>query len=294
MVLRTPHSSSSVLEKSQTQNLKISKMVLSLFGLLVDPTDVYTSKGHKLFSNGLVWVITKVVGGVTPIAFILLPILLLSWTFGLSDLSNISLWTRRLIIGVSIWCAMEIVFYFYCRGLKKRFEVKTSYPGLLSHKERQHYANRVLDHCPDPWSSLSGWFYQHHPDDIGRECVDEWLSWAFYSKNLEDLDETQRAELATLVAPIISKCAKLDKPAVEGKLNFMRLHFDKLVVQHKPFIAYVVSKTLINIQKKYILRNLFDFMHKVEQQYIQFRTITFQPKHRYQNKMFLGYDRYLI
>jgi hypothetical protein len=110
----------------------------------------------------------------------------------------------------------------------------------LVQQEREHYVNRVVDHCPDPFESLAGWFYKHPLEDIGSECAEEWLSWAFFSKDLKQLNPGERIELARLVAPVLLKCPKLNRTSGNVVLNFMRLHFDSMIVQHKPLVAYAV------------------------------------------------------
>jgi hypothetical protein len=80
------------------------------------------------------------------------------------------------------------------------------------------------------------------------ECVEEWLSWASFSKDLKHLSPTERIELSRLVGPVLGKCPKLNRTSGCVVLNFMRLHFDRMIVQHKPLLAYLVSYTIYYVR----------------------------------------------
>lgn len=212
-------------------------MVLSFFGKLVDPTNQYSSATHKFFSECLVGIITLVVGNVTTLAFVTVGLILLGLmtsTFELDVLANS--WVLTII---GIWFLIEVLFYFYCLFLRRKLEAPMSLP-MLSPDEKILFVEKVLEHWHDPWSGLVRWFRLHPPEEIGVECVETWLSWAFFGKLSKDLNFEERKELRKLEEKTIAKHPELGRPAASLELNFMRLHLDEVVVQHKPFVAYLV------------------------------------------------------
>ena len=82
--------------------------------------------------------------------------------------------------------------------------MQTSFPGLKS-EERDHYLERVLEHCKNPRKALTRWFYTHKEEEVGQSCLSEWISWAFFSKNKVELNENENEELDALVQRLVDK-----------------------------------------------------------------------------------------
>jgi len=212
--------------------------IFSFLGSLVDPTNQYKSYSHQVFSQSLVWVITLVVGNVTTLGFLGLGLMTTGWLFSLYDMSTVT--NSWFLSFLGIWALVEVWFYFYCLTLKQKLEAPMTFPSL-SRMQKEFILDKVLDTCADPRGALVRWFHLHPPEDVGLEGFRIWLSWAFFGKLYPDLSEQETEELDMLVEKTIQKCPNVVEPSSKTQLNFMRLHLDEVAVQHKPFVAYVVS-----------------------------------------------------
>ena len=104
--------------------------ILSLFGLLIDPTNQYNgSKCHKIASHYFVTLITSLVSAVLPLSVIILSLILLG-SISSSPYQEL-LKEHRILLGIlGTWSGLEIGWYFYTVRLKQKFKVPTSFPSL--------------------------------------------------------------------------------------------------------------------------------------------------------------------
>ncbi|XP_021961962.1 uncharacterized protein LOC110857667 [Folsomia candida] len=221
----------------------IKMAILSIFGFLVDPTDSYGSPLHRKFSQHFVTFITTAVSLVTPTAFLFLTYFALCTTIW----HTFPLSSTILTVVLVLYSLLEVVFFLYCYLLRRRFNQVTSFP-YLDQDKRHRYLDLVMQHCANPWVSLSRWFYKHDATTVSTSWMREWIAWAFFSKDGDDLTSTEQGQLDELVDKILDRFPppgdkredKEEERDENEELNFMRLHFDEMVVQQKPFIAYLV------------------------------------------------------
>ena len=129
----------------------------------------------------------------------------------------------------------------------------TTFYFFFQKQVKLFYLDRILSHCSNPLSALQRWFYSHPKESVGLECMEEWMAWAFFSKRtrFEIVEPQDKADMTELMSIIKEKCPEMvekfenDEDSKEVPLKFMRLHFDPLITQHKPLIAYLVRKQIV-------------------------------------------------
>lgn len=232
-------------------------MVLKLLGTLIEPTDRYSTKTHRVSAVVLTKLIKIVVGSITPASFVTFAYLVYLYfrhNYQL-QLLTASIWTwtpnQWCFLTAGIWSLMEIGFYLHCLNVKRLF-AKTSSTPELTWTKRLLYLQRVLDHNPHVYKTLTKWFHKRNElnaeDDVQLEHIKDWLSWAFFNKMKKNLTSDELGELDAIVKICLQIDPTLDGLDKEGKspgdykpMKFMRLNLDPIQVQHKPLIAYVVS-----------------------------------------------------
>ncbi|KAG4072329.1 hypothetical protein HA402_004261 [Bradysia odoriphaga] len=223
-------------------------MVLKLLGTLIEPTDRYSTKSHRISAVVLTILIKIVVSSFTPAAFVTFAYL----TYNYQKYYQLTgqIWTSQqwLLVTATIWSLFEIGFYLHCLYVKRLFS-RTSSTLELTWAKRVFHLQRVLDHNPTVFKSLARWFHKrdelNSEDDIYLEHFEDWLSWAFFNKLKSNLTRNEVHELHA----IMEICLKQDPSAaalrnedteIRKPLEFMRLNLDPIVFQHKPLIAYMV------------------------------------------------------
>lgn len=228
-------------------------MVLRLLGTIIEPTDRYSTKSHRVCAIALTALIKIVVSSVTPASFVTFCYLAYNYQkYQLLLASQIWAAQQWSLMVASIWSLAEIGFYLHCLYVKRQFSSSSSTLELTWTK-RLFYLQRVLDHNPNIFKSLTKWFHKRDKlnaeDDVNLEHIEDWLSWAFFNKLKKNLRHDELNELHE----IVEKCLQMDhslarlrtaKTTATGDykpLEFMMLNLDPIKFQHKPLIAYLVS-----------------------------------------------------
>lgn len=229
-------------------------MVLKLLGTLIEPTDRYSTKSHRISAIVLTAIIKIFVSSFTPAAFVTFCYLIYNHQ-EYQLLLTTPVWTSYQwgLVVATIWSLVEIVFYLHCLNVK-RFFSNTSSTLEITWTERLFYLQRVLDHNPTVYKSLAKWFHKRDElnadDDIYLEHIEDWLSWAFFNKMKMNLTHNELDELHAIVEkwlqvdPSVAALRKAESNAPEHDykpMEFMRLNLDPIRFQHKPLIAYTVS-----------------------------------------------------
>lgn len=230
--------------------------MLKLLGTLIEPTDRYSTKSHRISAVVLTALIKVIVSSITPASFVAFGYL--TYNHQQYQLLTSPNWTslQWSVVVAIIWSCMEIGFYFHCLNIKRLFSNISSTPAL-TWTERLFYLQRVLHHNPTVFESLAKWFHKrdelNSDDDIQLEHIEDWLSWAFFNKLKRNLSQAELCELHG----IVMKCVQVDPSLTRRKtatttsamgdykpLEFMMLNLDPIKFQHKPLIGYVVSGSL--------------------------------------------------
>jgi pimeloyl-ACP methyl ester carboxylesterase len=184
-------------------------------------------------SKALVRAAPTIVSSITPLAFLTPPAILVGLKY---SVINLNLKVNRVIIAsLGLWSAAEIGFYLYCWRLKKKFEPKRKFPEL-TREERKTYHMDFVEQCPDIWSILTGWYPTHDPEDIGYEALQEYLSWAYFSKGAKELTPEESEEMVEYMTLSVEKCPRLAKRSPHLQLRSMKPNLDPLLVRHKPLV----------------------------------------------------------
>lgn len=216
-------------------------MVLKLLGRLIEPTDRYSTKSHRISAIVLTKLIKIVVSSFMPAAFITLSYL--AYNYQKFYLLTTQVWTSHqwLLAIATVWSLFEIGFYLYCLNVKRKFS-GTSATLEMNWAKRLYYLQRVLDHNPTVFKSLARWF---HTRDIYLDDFEDWFSWAFFNKLKGKLTQDELCELQEIMDISVGRDASLDalknkRTVTKKSSDFMRLNLDPIVFQHKPLIAYMV------------------------------------------------------
>lgn len=223
-------------------------MVLKLLGSLIEPTDRYSTKIHRISATVLTKLIKIVVSSFMPAAFITLSYL--AFNYQKYYLLTTQVWTSHqwLLVTATVWSLFEIGFYLHCLNVKRKFS-GTSATLQMTWAKRLYYVQRVLDHNPTVFKSLARWFYKR---DIHLEDFEDWFSWAFFNKLKSNLTPNELNELQAIMDICLGRDESSD--ALKNKRietqkspsKFMRLNLDPIVFQHKPLIAYMVCVNSID------------------------------------------------
>lgn len=141
---------------------------------------------------------------------------------------------------LAIWSSTEVIFYFYCRYLLLTLE--------RPRPERQandRCSSRVIDEVIDgsicPKTSIAGWFVPNPGQNISRDDIRFWFSWARYGKPQEELTPTEQQEADFFVQRVEEKsgpCKFETRP--NGPGDTVVTNLQPVAIQHKPLIFYIV------------------------------------------------------
>ena len=140
----------------------------------------------------------------------------------------------------------ELVFAAYCFSLVKSSLQKPVALEAMPEYDRDWDSlwTDVFDSLPDVRQWLVDWFLDSAFEDICREDVDEFFTWAMYSTTLENIDDEQKAALSMAVKLLEQRCDYTfpQREGVETKVRSMRSTIEPLQWFHKPLIFYLLTQ----------------------------------------------------
>lgn len=156
---------------------------------------------------------------------------------------------------IHYWLGCELIFYLFFQMTRKRMQ--RILPSVApSAKERSDLYAVCLANIENPEVWLTEWFtltYDStlHPayEDIGRENVAEWLSWAFFALPLENVlrDETATEELNYMIDHFEEEFHIHLEPGYNEEVVAYRISFDPVHAHHRPLIFYTVIMFLTTL-----------------------------------------------
>ena len=150
--------------------------------------------------------------------------------------------TFRLPILLELWFAAEVVFWV-CFFLPYRHYLQNAatHPPLRSKAERRKLVDRVNANVADPERYIRGWFKGARIEEIGREDVKTYLTWAFLDRDRvqEENDDIDGEEIEQYTREIESMLGKDFRP---GKLvgQPLRLTLDPVDMLYRSLLWYLV------------------------------------------------------
>jgi hypothetical protein len=156
-----------------------------------------------------------------------------------------SLAGKLLLSGCAIETAFWLLVYF---PRKRNLQAAAQHPPLLEREERKELFWKCWDKIPNPEYYLSKWFLDAKPEDVKKENVKDFFRWALLNKG--DRKEEIKAEEVELLADEEEELNEyvdgvqtlLGRPLEpgKGKAECLRLTVDKVKMQHRPLVWYLV------------------------------------------------------
>lgn len=141
------------------------------------------------------------------------------------------------------WCALEAAFFVFFLFYRRHLQRPACHPTPLTKAERNALFSKVRSEVSDPEKYFSGWFRGAKIEDIGREDVKLFLSWAFWD-GAADLtpggaDDEEMEEYVTKVERMMRTPFKPGR----GTARSLRLTLDPIEMECRTLLWYSVGGT---------------------------------------------------
>ncbi|KAJ7597544.1 hypothetical protein C8J56DRAFT_818170 [Mycena floridula] len=138
------------------------------------------------------------------------------------------------ILALSEGCFYLFVYFPRSRRFQKVLRATDSPP--LTRSEREALFLKCANCIPDSTYPL-GWFLS---PEVNRDNVKEWLMWALFSSLPEDASVQWDEEIEEYVQKLEKMLGKSFEPGRNAKVQSMRIHFDRVRMNHRPLIWYSI------------------------------------------------------
>ncbi|KAI8976097.1 Alpha/Beta hydrolase protein [Pilobolus umbonatus] len=197
------------------------------------------------FTRGLIYLGAVILAAVAPLAFIYYVYYIATGQRPFSIEPSVDTF-------IHYWLGCELIFYVFFHITRKRMQ--RILPSVApSPKERSDLYAVCLANIENPEVWLTEWFAMTydstiHPtfEEIGRENVAEWLSWAFFALPLENVlhDESATEELNYMIDHFEEEFHVHLEPGYNEEVSAYRISFDPVHAHHRPLIFYTVIQFL--------------------------------------------------
>ncbi|KAJ2956366.1 hypothetical protein NQZ79_g7774 [Umbelopsis isabellina] len=191
--------------------------------------------------------------------FIVLPIYgvaTLSWlhvtySFLLDSTPSFSV-PRKLLLA---WSVLECLFSLYHLSIQRTYQSLVSYPKVSMDRLRSLYQD-CLEQLTDFEEQLPLWFFDAPVASILRGNVKEWLCWAMFCRNIDDIEDGSEEDrfIDEMLGLLEARSGHLFKPGRNPAVKCCRLNLDPVESVHRPFIFYATVQFLnfaMNLLLKY-------------------------------------------
>ncbi|KAI0160604.1 hypothetical protein GGR57DRAFT_499284 [Xylariaceae sp. FL1272] len=151
--------------------------------------------------------------------------------------SALSQTTNKLLIGYSVLDALYAGFIFY--PYSHRLTQAAKHPPTIPYSERKALFKRCTDNIPDFTRYLRQWFHGARVDDIGRENVRDFISWAFFDRWPEQQTDAENEETDEYIDEIEQRMRRSLKPG-RGSAHGLRLTFEDVGVRYRSVGWYLI------------------------------------------------------
>ena len=132
------------------------------------------------------------------------------------------------------WAAAETLCFGFLLWYRTRLQHEAVHPPLRSEEERVAFFKTVKAEIHDMTAFISGWFRGAKMDDIGRDDLKLFLSWAFFEGRAEDGDELE--DMTRQVEELIGHDFKPGAGPAKG----LRLTIDPIEAQWRSLVWYAI------------------------------------------------------
>lgn len=133
-----------------------------------------------------------------------------------------------------IYCAAEAAFFLFFLWYRRTLQHEAIHPPLRSKEERKKLFDKMKSEIHDPEKFLGGWFLGAEIEDIGRDDLKDYLSWAFWEGRTTKGDEAELEEMTVKVEKMVRKEFKAGK----GKAKSLRLTLDPIEMEWRSLLWY--------------------------------------------------------
>ncbi|CAF4175180.1 unnamed protein product [Rotaria sordida] len=162
------------------------------------------------------------------------------------NISIIPISSPYLSIFLTIWSTTEIIFLIYQSYLYSKIQHQIPAPHLTSIERNRIISNALLN-IKNLSHTLSKWFMDRPFHDIDRQSLIGWLAYAFYSKEIQELNDEEYEEIDLLSQNIeIDHQLRITDDKVTNTIPHMKHILDPVRVIFRPFVVYFVTDTLLD------------------------------------------------
>ena len=162
---------------------------------------------------------------------------------------------------LAIWSFLELCFFAHHK--MTRSTLSKTPVSECAYKENRHDRIRLFDRIikdladgKSAKSWVSGWFmdskYYQLPetrvDEVRRENLREWMAWAFYTKEMHQVNAEETADLDVMLARVEGQLGISLNHGKNPKIRSIRLNFDKVPIHHRPLFVYAFIYCLDRIK----------------------------------------------
>ncbi|KAI6851021.1 hypothetical protein KC332_g306 [Hortaea werneckii] len=154
------------------------------------------------------------------------------------------------------YCFAEAAFYLFFRWYRLHLQREAIHPPLRSQADRKALFEKVRSEIHDPRKFLSGWFRGANIEDIGRDDLKEFLSWAFWEGRTTEDDQKELEELTRKVEDMMGQGRF--KPG-RGTAKGLRLTLDPIEMDHRSLLWYTLIALVDTTTHLRLLRYGFQY-----------------------------------
>ncbi|CAF4898433.1 unnamed protein product [Rotaria sp. Silwood1] len=179
------------------------------------------------------------------------------------NISIIPISSSYLRIFLTIWSIIEIIFLIYQSYLYSKIQHQIP-PSHLTSIERDRIISNALSNIKNLRHILSKWFMDCPFHNIDRQSLVGWLAYAFYSKELQELNDKEYEEFYSLIQKIeIDYQLRIADDEVTNTISHMKHILDPVRVIFRPLALYFLTNTLLNgiISSSIFYLRGYQFMH---------------------------------
>ncbi|KAI8341011.1 Alpha/Beta hydrolase protein [Chlamydoabsidia padenii] len=150
---------------------------------------------------------------------------------------------------IHYWLATEMMFYIFFQITRNRMQqIGPSIINSLTRKERRSLVSLCISTVDSVQEWLPGWFTKKDDnsvmpefDEIYRENVIEWLSWAFFTAPLEDvLQHPDLLKEVEWMTNEVESTFQVKFPVGYNEhLHSKRINLDPVNAYHRPLVFYI-------------------------------------------------------
>ncbi|KAM0714777.1 hypothetical protein Q7P37_009241 [Cladosporium fusiforme] len=145
--------------------------------------------------------------------------------------------TLRVQPAIELWLTAEALFCIcFFLPYRRYLQQLTDHPPLRPKEERRKLVDRIKAEVSDPEHYIRGWFKGADIEDIGRQDLKKWITWAFFDCDLEEGKYDEEIEEYALE---FESMIRKDFQPGNGTAKPLRLTIDPVDMLHRSLLWYL-------------------------------------------------------